>query len=77
MTDPASAARVAELRVLLLRAAVRMQDENPDLTNVEVLTALVEVADQVLADMRGPRVVPAGTVHFADGNTWNGGPRTG
>lgn len=77
MTDPVSAARVAELRVLLLRATVRMRDQHPDLTNVEVLTALVDVADGVLADMRGPRVVPAGTVHFADGNTWNGGPRTG
>ncbi len=77
MTDPVSAARVAELRVLLLRVLVRMRDQHPDLTNVEVLTALVDVADGVLADMRGPRVVPANTVHFADGNTWNGGPRSG
>ncbi len=74
MPDPdrESAARVAELRVLLLRVLVRMQDEHPGLTNVEVLTALVDVADGVLADMRGPRVVPAGTVHFADGSTRSG-----
>lgn len=57
MTDPhPDPARVRELVVHLLRATVAVQGRRPDLTSVEILTALVEVADGVLADMgRGPK----------------------
>ncbi len=52
MSDPESAVRVAELKTHLLRAAVRVQKQQPLLTGVEVLTALVEVAEGVRDDMR-------------------------
>lgn len=47
----------------LLAAAVKVQGRRPELTNVEVLAALVEVADGVLADMgRGPQATKGRTI---------------
>ncbi len=64
--DPASVARVRELVVPLLRATVAVQGRHPDLTNVEILTAVVEVGDSILADMgRGPKT--RGRTIFCDG----------
>jgi len=68
MTDPVvSPARVRELVVYLMRALVKVQDRHPDLTVAEIATALLEVSEPVLAELRGEQPKPTGRTIFCHG----------
>lgn len=66
MADPVvSPARVRELVVHLMRALVAVQARHPDLTVAEIATALLEVSEPVLAELRGEQ--PRGRTIFCHG----------